>query len=351
MFDFFSQDDVKDSFIRYINELKNNPASDEFEKERNGYIFSTLHSMTRNSDHWNDKTPFNIETIHKVFLDQVQERSPNSYSMNLVFAIIVRFCSEEYLNNPNELANDYSKLRFFCRGNVGKFDDTSRSQIEYAFHDMPASILRKMIHGQEVGAIKDFSKAMLEAKELKEKWDNEINQKKNQVEQLQQALDKQEDAFNFVGLYAGFSKLGRIKAIEHGWAKKIMFALGFLIPIPLLAEFFYLLYLAKSEQESSMLTLIPMTSLTLLLIYYFRISLSNYNSIKAQLMQIELRKSLCRFIQNYAEYSKCMKNENGSALDKFESIIFSNIMVSEDKIPSTFDGVEQMASLLNAIKK
>ena len=67
-------------------------------------------------------------------------------------------------------------------------------------------------------------------------------------------------------------------------------------------------------------------------------------------MQIELRKSLCQFIQSYSDYSSEIRENNPEALSKFEDVVFSNIMLSDDKIPSTFDGIEQIASLINALK-
>ena len=77
----------------------------------------------------------------------------------------------------------------------------------------------------------------------------------------------------------------------------------------------------------------------------------NFNSVRAQLIQIDLRKSLCQFIQNYATYAKDIREQNTDLLVKFEEVIFSNIMPSEDKIPSTFDGLEQLTNLIGALKK
>ena len=68
-------------------------------------------------------------------------------------------------------------------------------------------------------------------------------------------------------------------------------------------------------------------------------------------MQLELRKSLCQFIQNYAEYAKEIKENDGVVLDKFENLIFSSIVASDDKIPTTFDGMEQIAKLAEIFKK
>ncbi|MBK7299223.1 MAG: hypothetical protein IPI79_01660 [Moraxellaceae bacterium] len=73
-------------------------------------------------------------------------------------------------------------------------------------------------------------------------------------------------------------------------------------------------------------------------------------SIQSQILQIELRMTLCQFIQNYAEQSKVLKEQNKEGFEKFESLIFSSIVSSDDKIPATFDGVEQLASLLKVFQ-
>ena len=63
-------------------------------------------------------------------------------------------------------------------------------------------------------------------------------------------------------------------------------------------------------------------------------------------MQLELRMTLCQFIQSYAEKSKELKGYNKEGFEKFENLIFSSIVSSDEKIPSTFDGMEHVPSLL-----
>ena len=54
------------------------------------------------------------------------------------------------------------------------------------------------------------------------------------------------------------------------------------------------------------------------------------------------------FINMYVDFSK--RNDNHESLSKFESLIFSNIIPDDKKIPSTLDGIEQIAKLINALK-
>ena len=95
---------------------------------------------------------------------------------------------------------------------------------------------------------------------------------------------------------------------------------------------------------------IPTISIEIILIYLFRIVLFDYKSIKGQILQIELRKTLCQFIQSYAEYSNEMKEKDHSALEKFENLVFSSIVADSENIPSTFDGIDQIGRLIKAAK-
>ncbi|HDR1137280.1 TPA: hypothetical protein QB640_002020 [Pasteurella multocida] len=68
-------------------------------------------------------------------------------------------------------------------------------------------------------------------------------------------------------------------------------------------------------------------------------------------MQLELRQSLCQFIQNYADYAKEIKEKDSASLEKFENLIFSSILSSPDKVPSTFDGLDQLANIVKEMRK
>jgi hypothetical protein len=43
--------------------------------------------------------------------------------------------------------------------------------------------------------------------------------------------------------------------------------------------------------------------------------------------------------------------ENKAGFEKFENIIFSPLVSSDDKIPTTFDGMEQWAKLIGEFRK
>ena len=130
--------------------------------------------------------------------------------------------------------------------------------------------------------------------------------------------------------------------------------MGILILAPLAIE---IIFLVKGNFDSNtiglshFIMLLPLISIEVILIYFFRIILINHKSVKAQIMQIELRQTMCQFIQNYTEFSSDIKKEDSQALDKFENLIFSGILSDSENLPSTFDGMEQISSLIKSFKK
>ncbi|WP_314325978.1 hypothetical protein, partial [Comamonas aquatica] len=61
---------------------------------------------------------------------------------------------------------------------------------------------------------------------------------------------------------------------------------------------------------------------------------------------------LCnKAVQDYTEFSSDAAKKSPETLKKFESVIFSNIVTTPKKIPSTFDGIESITNLISLAKK
>ena len=89
----------------------------------------------------------------------------------------------------------------------------------------------------------------------------------------------------------------------------------------------------------------------MILIYFFRLSYLEAKSLRTQLIQIELRLSLCAFIDSYVEYRKRNQADIEKVLDSFDSLIFSPIQTNENNIPAMFDGIEAIAGLADKVIK
>lgn len=110
---------------------------------------------------------------------------------------------------------------------------------------------------------------------------------------------------------------------------------------------------SKNESPDLVYTitsLFPTISYIAILLYLFRVLLFNYKSVCAQLLQIELRMTLCRFIMHYSDYAAKIKENSDITLDRFESVIFAGIVSNEGDLPATFDGIDQITALFKSVK-
>ena len=180
-------------------------------------------------------------------------------------------------------------------------------------------------------------------------------EKEEKVKNLASKLDEQKNAFNFVGLSKGFKNLLSEK-IRSKWTSFSIMAIFciFLITVPIVfLGGRFLNWFSEYNinwNDIGWEHTLPIFGLEFVLIYFFRVVLTHYNSIQTQIMQIELRQSLCQFIQSYADYAKEIKEKDGASLEKFENLIFSSILSTPDKVPSTFDGLEQLSNLIKNLK-
>jgi hypothetical protein len=233
------------------------------------------------------------------------------------------------------------------------FSSRPMQQIQFARHQMPIAILKKLI-GSPI--LKNVNEPQKFADAIQEKftaWNKELNEKEQTATQLKEALETYTTAFNFVGLHKGFDTLSTAKALEVKGLNRLLVGFGVLAGAPLFAELVAVAFFLDRFKEwnaNMLFAAIPAFSLTVLLIYFFRIVLRRAEAARSQLLQIELRKTLCQFIQSYADYSNKIKGNNPEALSKFENIIFSGLVSTDDKLPTTFDGVDQLGQLVQAIR-
>lgn len=208
---------------------------------------------------------------------------------------------------------------------------------------------------------KDFSEflKLVETTEKTSKsiqqWEDDFENKKDAVKELEKRLEKSKQTYDFVLLNKGFKELYEQKEKELEKAKNtygFVAATMFVIPF---AEFAFLIgsffYFNGQIHPSMWLISIPFLTLILITFYLVKISLQEKRSIQSQMMQLELRMALCQFIHNYAEDSENLHAKNKAGFEKFENIIFSPLVSSDDKIPTTFDGMEQLAKLVNEFRK
>lgn len=178
---------------------------------------------------------------------------------------------------------------------------------------------------------------------------------KKDIKNIEKSLEKQKNEYNFVGLSSGFSKLREKKETELKTEKStyrnLVIAIILIIFIKTIGS---LIYLWSKTSISPVFIVVTVTTIFLLfiLLYFFRISLLNIKSIKSQILQIDLRLTLCQFIHNYETDTAKLRNEDmKESFNKFESVIFAPLVATEEQMPATFDGLEQLTGILSSFNK
>jgi len=260
-----------------------------------------------------------------------------------------------YSQDSNDYYNNYlSYLEDNIYDNIDFFSKQEKNRIVYINLRKAGGIFREIICNKNFNTLLSLGENMSKAEAKIKNWNNEFREKEEKIDILKKKLETYETAFNFVGLYNGFNDLSKNKNIEKYILIASLILMGFIVIVPLASEITLIAIYHQTlikYKDIFIFAIFPMIAFELILIYFFRILLVNYKSVKALLIQIELRKTLCQFIQNYADYSKMIKEKDSTSLEKFENLIFSGLIMNEEKLPSTFDGAEQIANIIKSMKK
>jgi hypothetical protein len=328
----------------------------KFNSSRNIGISQILKAALQEAAIWDQNCRTNITWIGGQLMVALDKINPTSSKedLNLIFSICYRFLLEHFISMPSDFNFEYKKIQQFALEEIEQFDVEAQVQIRFAAYFMPIEIFKRTFNDENVVQVKTFNKLYDTSEKKLNAWEEEIEKSESRVNELKKILENHETAFNFVGLYDGFKTMSITKERERDNLLKWVRIAGLAILFPIALDFFLVFYnVHKMEdlQRVALISFIPMVSVIAILIYYFRILLHSLNEVKAQLLQIELRKTLCQFIQSYVKYSQEMKKMDIESLSKFENIIFSGLVSSNEKLPSTFDGLEQLANIIQAIRK
>jgi hypothetical protein len=314
-----------------------------------------LRIILSNADDFDENCQVNIEWIGSNFLNYIQQiQDINNPKLDMVMALTYRIFVEYDASVKHEVSME---IRSFLNGVLditSTLSDEARVQIEYARQEMPIAILKRILNSDELGNLRNVSSIAHTIEKKIEEWQQGLAKSEEKATRLGEVLEKNTQAFNFVGLHDGFSDLSKhiIRELRFSQAGIAVFGLLVLFPsgVDLWMALIKGLDFSKINQYTLVAASVGTVTMTLLFLYFFRIALRKADSCTAQLMQVRLRMSLCRFIQSYADYSTEIKEKNADALDKFEALIFSGIVGAEDKLPSTFDGLEQLSALAKSIR-
>jgi hypothetical protein len=239
--------------------------------------------------------------------------------------------------------------------NLTYFDASQREGIRYLAFKLRADLGVEAIllrAREELEKLERLRAAAAEHDERLGSWEATLGQWGIKVAQQEARLKDQLQKLNFVGLSRAFQTLASEKKTEKRVHAGLVLCLAVLIaavPVGTLAFYF------QTSFDKAMLSapsfIGALIALELILFFFTRVALHNYGSAKAQHLQLRLRHELCAFVEGYADFIEPIRTKGGAeTLAKFESIVFSGITPIPDRVPSHFDGLEQLLSAVKSLR-
>lgn len=357
--------DVKREMHQAI-QILNQVASDDKEKNKFEFIEFLSEAMslfTSESSHISEI----FKEIHYYDLDKLKKeiirisRIKKDDSLDIaifhdlsiyIFELLVyiRILDTDIFWKHHSTIDEY--IQFFIE-TQSKIPEEIKEKISEKAIYAPIAVAREVAQHPSIEWLREFSLQYKKHEEFKINWENDFRQKKQELNALSQTIKNLKSEYNFVGLVHGFEKIKKQKK-EEGLALLLgmLFLSMAMIIFPAIISYNASVSEKITSQNYAGLAawVIPAFTIEILILYYFRIFLQQYKSLQAQMLQIDLRVSLCQFIESYINYKKENKIENDASISKFESVIFSSIVSESGSIPSTFEGIDQISKLLTSFK-
>ncbi|WP_211224678.1 hypothetical protein [Oceanospirillum beijerinckii] len=288
MAELFSTNQSKTILAKFKHKIDGLVPSDDFEKQRNSLIRLVVGSMENKPDQWDELCEINIQWIGDHFINRLagEEKELTKEKLDDICSMCFRFLFELYLSMKNDLAMEFEAARQFVFNNVDLFEHNAKEQIEYAIRDMPINIFKAIANSDAIESLKKFNAVSAKAEKLKDDWNADLAEREAKVDSLKESLSKYENAFNFVGLYQGFDELATEKKAERDGILIWLRVLSVVIVSPIVAELFFVyLHLDNiaAVRDGLLVSIFPTVSLVAISVYYFRVLLFNYKSVKSQL--------------------------------------------------------------------
>lgn len=350
---FFADPDTAYQLTKTIQKLKTT-IPDQVPREQliNQLLLALLSKIKDAPEQFDLACPYNIAKIGDSIKSQLSENA--LLEPPILLANLYRIYKEYYLSLGKEPSVDFYRTLNSIEeiAENKEFNDRLHYTVGWANKNMPFEIFNFKINQGDLKEAQQLSKNLIDLKSSIASFEAYMDEQKNKIDAMKSIIEKHKTELNFVVLDQGFSHLLDSKKENLTWIKRTLTCFGiFLILIPTLVAY-KLQYSTQIEKTMFewVLHALPVISVELILLYFFRISHFQLNSANTQILQLELRRSLCQFIEGYANYSSSIKKQDPTALEKFESLIFSGLTSSEEKLPTTFDGLDSLIKLVNTAK-
>ncbi len=309
-------------------------------------LLSALKVFLDSPEEYDEYAPLTTSWIGSSLESLLVNKGFSEESIRRALSMSARIIRESTLRRSAWNSAEREILDFFLEDKFSLEGD-ERLEADYIRYALPRSVVEEILV-----RVQDAERSAMHTKEGLIKGTSELEKR---IEGHRTELEKLSSEFNFVGLSAAFARLLEVKSSEKRAAFHALLLFG------LLAVVFPMFLLARSVygegvdqvgalwSPSHAFGIIAAAGLEVVLLYFFRVALKNYQAAKAQITNLQLRNALCAFIEGYSEFRTRMGKDK-DLLSGFEGLIFSALPVDGSSLPATLDGVGDLAELVRELR-
>jgi hypothetical protein len=320
------------------------------------HLGAVLEIMATSATEFDENCQLSIPVVGSRMREDIANlRSPYvQEKVDFISALVFRCLTEYDMSFAGSMPME---VREFMDNIVARRDslsDAAQAQVDYSQRGLSVAFLKNLLNTQPIVNLRNIQSVATSINEKITGWESKLDEQQKRSEQLGQLFEKHARDFNFSGLHEGFSDMANGIRKELLMAQVGIATFGLLVLLPgildLLLAFVFHQDFAAMHVYTLVVAGIGTLTLTLLFLYFFRIALRKADSCRAQMVQVKLRMSLCRFIQPYTDYSKDVRKDSPDTFSKFEALIFSGIVGTTESLPSTFDGLEHIGAFAKSLR-
>lgn len=349
---------------------KNPSGSREYEKLR--FTVMMLNNIALHVDDYDQNAFSTREWLINNFSAVLESRLTYELSaITRMHEYLARFAREKTLRSGLANGEEQGILNYYRQPNLSIEE---QSEADYIWNQLPLHLLETtskiaIARVEEQSKItSNVTEEIIEANKtlnLVKGWKDEIENWESRVGEYQEILKGLHQQYNFVGLAKAFLDLLDSKRNEKKWQKFWVCLLALAALTPVGCEFYFTMIRTVPQtagevskdffsafQDIKWPALISLLGLEVILVYYFRVALLNFQLLRTEILQLELRWSLCAFIEGYINFVKDRKDDiSADRLMRFEAMVFSGIDGSVKDIPNALDSIESLATIIKEFRK
>lgn len=333
---------------RIIETISQFTHDDERLEQKKALIIAGVDSILGNGfDEYGVICTYCVERILPVLISHVYQ-DDSERELEFTFNCVLKFVREKFVRTGQISSTEYATLSYYETHTAVLSEYELKNKFLITYFDIYSINSFREEYDRKRSVLDDM---FSQYTSTLEGWEAKVNS-------LAKELKGQRTDLNYLNLSKAFTGMltqKKDELAENVTSLKWLGGLAVVAPVLLLIA--NLIWpMAGQQQEFTSGALAqhyvsrvgPIVVVEALVIYYFKIILQQYYSLKSQILQVQFRNSLCSFIEGHSDFKKEHKDIDFSLFDK---LIYSPIVQSSDKVPAAFDGFDQILKLIKEIKR